>query len=161
MGTRSGSIDPAILIYLMRQDHVTSDDLDRTLNQKSGLLGISGSSSDMRTIQEAMQGGDHHAKLAFDMFIHRLQRGIGAMAAVLGGVDVLVFTAGIGENSSEVRAAACAKLKFLGIQIDPAKNTASPVEVDVSSSESRARVLVIAAEEDWAIARACWSLLGK
>lgn len=161
MGTRSGSIDPAILIYLMRQDKTTSDDLDRILNQESGLLGISGSSSDMRSVHEAMQRGDQRARLAFDMFIHRLRRGIGAMVAVLGGVDVLIFTAGIGENSSEVRAAAGAKLKFLGIQIDPAKNSASPVDSDISSSESQVRILVISAQEDWAIARSCWSLLRK
>lgn len=159
MGTRSGSIDPAILTYLMRQDKTSGDDLDRILNQESGLLGISGLSSDMRMIHEAMARGDERANLAFDMFVHRLQRGIGSMAAVLGGLDALIFTAGIGENSAEVRAAACAKLHFLGVEIDPAKNGASPVDTDISTSESRIRVLVIAAEEDWAIARSCWSLL--
>src|SRR6185437_16519359 len=101
--TRSGSIDPGILSHLIRTGTVRAEDLDTILNRQSGLLGISGLSSDMRDILAAMQGGNHRAKLAFDLFIHRLCACIGAMAASLKGLDVLVFTAGIGENSPEVR----------------------------------------------------------
>jgi acetate kinase len=159
MGTRSGTVDPAILTYLMRQDGATGDQIDELLNEKSGLLGISGVSSDMRQILEAMKGGNKHAQLAFDIFVHRLSEGIGAMAAALGGMDALIFTAGIGENSADIRAAACGKLGFLGLQIDERKNSASPADVDIASSDSRVRILVIRAEEDWCIARFCWELM--
>src|SRR5580658_7677388 len=110
MGTRSGSVDPGILTYLMRQDRLDGKTLDDMLNEKSGLLGISGASSDMREIVAAMKEGNARAKLAFDIFVHRLRSGIGSMIAALNGIDALVFTAGIGENSAEVRAAACANL---------------------------------------------------
>src|SRR5262249_19289346 len=122
MGTRSGSIDPGILTFLMRDQKLSGEQLDDLLNKKSGLLGILGISSDMREIVAASKQGKKRAKLAFDIFVHRLRTGIGAMAASMGGLDALVFTAGIGENSPEVRAAACAGLEFLGVQLDPAKN---------------------------------------
>ena len=158
MGTRSGSVDPGILTYLMRQDGLDAQTLDDMLNAKSGLLGISGVSSDMREVEAAMRKGNARAKLAFDIFVHRLRSGIGSMVAALNGIDALVFTAGIGENSAEVRAAACANLGFLGLAIDLAKNLASPVESDISATGSTVRVLLLAAQEDWAIARECWKL---
>jgi acetate kinase len=158
MGTRSGSVDPGILTYLMREGHFTGQQLDELLNTKSGLLGISGISSDMRQIVAAMKDGHPRAKLAFDIFVHRLQAGIGAMIAVLGGIDALVFTAGIGENSPEVRAAACANFGFLGLKLDAAKNARSSADQDISFSDSAVRVLIVRAQEDWAIARDCWRL---
>ncbi len=160
MGTRSGSVDPGILTYLLRQDQLGAAKLDEMLNAKSGLLGISGVSSDMREIVAAMKKGNGRAKLAFDIFVHRLRSGIGSMVAALNGIDALVFTAGIGENSAEVRAAACASLGFLGLAIDPAKNLSSPMESEISTAGSTVRVLVLAAQEDWAIARECWKLAG-
>lgn len=158
MGTRSGSVDPGILTYLMRAQNLTGETLDDLLNKKSGLLGISGISGDMRQIVSAMNKGNDRAKLAFNIFVHRLQAGIGAMVTALGGLDALVFTAGIGENSPEVRQAACANLNFLGVQLDPAKNTSPHPDQDISASSSSVRVLVIRAEEDWSIARASWKL---
>ncbi len=158
MGTRSGSVDPAILTYLMRQGPLTGEQLDDLLNTKSGLLGISGVSSDMRQIVTAMKDGHPRAKLAFEIFVHRLQTAIGAMIAALGGIDALVFTAGIGENSPDVRAAACANFGFLGLKLDPAKNTQSPADQEISPSDSGVRVLIVRAQEDWAIARDCWRL---
>ena len=158
MGTRSGSLDPGILTFLMRAEKSTGQQLDDLLNRKSGLLGVSGLSSDMRQIVAAMKDGNARAKLAFDIFVHHLQSGIGAMIAVLGGIDALVFTAGIGENSPEVRAAACANFAFLGLTLDPAKNALSHAEEEISSSDSSVRVLIIRAQEDWAIARDCWRL---
>jgi len=158
MGTRSGSVDPGILTYLLRQGHQTGQQLDEVLNTKSGLLGISGVSGDMRQILAALRAGHQRAKLAFDMYVHRLQSCIGAMAAVLGGVDALVFTAGIGENSPEVRAAACANLGFLGLKLDAEKNAQSTPDQDIAGPDSTVRVLVVRAEEDWVIARACWNL---
>ena len=159
MGTRSGSIDPGIMTYLIRQSGFTGQQLDELLNTKSGLLGISGISGDMRQVVVAMKDGHPRAKLAFEIFVHRLQAGIGAMIAVLSGIDALVFTAGIGENSPEVRAAACANFRFLGLKLDAAKNAQSSADQDISSSDSAVRVLVVRAQEDWAIARDCWRLM--
>jgi acetate kinase len=158
MGTRSGSVDPGILTYLMRDGKYKSEQLDALLNSKSGLLGISGISSDMRQIVVAKKDGNARAKLAFEIFVHRLQTGIGAMIAALGGIDALVFTAGMGENSPDVRAAACANFEFLGLKLDSAKNAQLSTDQDISASESGVRVLVVRAQEDWAIARDCWRL---
>lgn len=158
MGTRSGSLDPGILTYLMREEKSTGRQLDDLLNTKSGLLGISGISSDMRQIVAGMKEGNPRAKLAFDIFVHHLQSGIGAMIAVLGGIDALVFTAGIGENSPELRTAACANFAFLGLKLDSAKNLQSPADQQISSADSAVSVLIIRAQEDWAIARECWRL---
>ena len=158
MGTRSGTVDPGILTYLMREGQLTGQQLDDLLNTKSGLLGISGVSSDMRQIVAAMNQNNPRARLAFDIFVHRLQTGIGAMLAALGGIDALVFTAGIGENSPEVRAAACAQFAFLGLKLDPRKNAESPADQEISPPDSAVRVLIVRAQEDWAIARDCWRL---
>jgi acetate kinase len=161
MGTRSGSVDPGILTYLMRQGQFTGEQLDDLLNTKSGLLGISGVSSDMRQIVAAMKDGHPRAKLAFEIFVHRLQAGIGAMIAVLGGIDALVFTAGIGENSPEVRAAVCSRFTFLSLVLDSAKNADAHSDQDIAARESKVRVLIVRAQEDWAIARECWKLQSR
>ena len=158
MGTRSGSVDPGILTYLMREGKLTGEDLDQLLNTKSGLLGISGISGDMRQIVAAMKKGHARAKLAFQIFVHRLVSYIGAMIAVLDGVDAVVFTAGIGENSPEVRAAACANFGYLGLKLDAQKNRRPAADHEISARNSAVRVLIIRAQEDWAIARDCWKL---
>jgi len=170
MGTRSGSVDPGVLTYLMRRRHFLDEQLDDVLNKKSGLLGISGISSDMREVLAASKNGNEpermaRAKLALDMYVHRLRSGIGAMIAVLGGIDALVFTAGVGENSSEVRAAVCDNLAFLGVRLDQEKNAPSSSDKDkdkdISSPDATVRVFVIHAQEDWMIARACWYLVQR
>ena len=160
MGTRSGSVDPGILIYLMRQRELDVEQIDQLLNQKSGLLGISGLSGDMRDVLAGMQRGNERAKLAFDIYVHRLRLAIGGMAAVLGGMDALVFTAGVGENSPDVRAAACSTLEFLGLKVDGQVNAKPSLDADISTADSRVRILVIRAQEDWAIAAECWKLVG-
>ncbi len=159
MGTRSGSVDPSILTYLMRTMRRSGSRLDEVLNHESGLLGISGVSSDMRQVLAAMKAGNARAKLAFEMFVHVLRRNIGAMLASLGGIDALVFSAGIGENSPEVRAAASEEFGFLGLKIDAAKNAQSHGDEDIAAPDSAVRVFVIGAQEDWEIARECWRLL--
>ncbi len=159
MGTRSGAVDPGILIFLMRQGQLDANEIDGVLNHKSGLLGISGISGDMRDILAAIVRGHERAKLAFDIYVHRLRAAISAMAAAMGGIGVLVFTAGVGENSAEVRAAACGGLEFLGIGLDVQANARPILDADVSTANSQVRVLVIRAEEDWAIAKECWKLL--
>jgi acetate kinase len=158
MGTRSGSVDPGILTYLMRRRGISAQRLDEILNKESGLLGISGFSGDMRQILAAVKNGHERAKLAFDMYIHRLQSGIGAMVAVLGGVDAVIFTAGVGENSPEVRTAACENLGYLNLKVDLKKNLQSSSDHDIAAADSSIHVLVIHAQEDWAIARECWNL---
>lgn len=161
MSTRSGSLDPGILTYLMRQEQHSAEKLDEILNTKSGLLGISGISGDMRDIVSAMRQGNERARLAFEIFVHRLQREIGAMISVLGGIDALVFTAGIGENSVEVRAAACRNLSYAGLKLDAEKNAPSADDHEISAPDSAVRVLVIHAQEEWAIARECWRILSS
>lgn len=160
MGTRSGSVDPGILTYLMRDKNLNGQALDDLLNKHSGLLGISGVSGDMREVVAAMKSGNERARLAFDIFVHRLQTGIGAMIAALGGIDALIFTAGIGEHSPEVRAAACANFGFLGLKLDTAKNVSPKpkpqADQDISAATSNVRVLIVPAQEDWAIATECY-----
>ena len=158
MGTRSGSVDPGVLTYLARHRGISAQRLDDILNTESGLLGVSGVSGDMRQVLSAVKNGHERAKLAFDIYIHRLQSGIGAMVAVLGGVDAAIFTAGVGENSPEVRAATCSNFEYLGLKLDPGKNAQSPSDQDIAAPDSTVRALVIRAQEDWAIARECWEL---
>jgi acetate kinase len=159
MGTRSGTIDPSILIYLMRKKGYDGDRIDQLLNKESGLKGISGLSGDVRTIMQAIEEGSERAQLALDMFIYRLRYFIGAMVASLNGVDVLAFTAGIGENASDIRAKVCEGLEYLRIKIDHEKNAASPIDQEISTPDSAVRVLVIHTEEDWEIASECWKIM--
>jgi len=158
MGTRSGSVDPGILIYLLRHCGYTADRLDDVLNRRSGLKGIFGESGDMRKILAARAAGDERAALAFDIYTHRLAREAGGMLAVLGGVDALVFTGGIGENSPPVRERLCRQLAFTGVQIEDRDNQRNPRDSDIAAGDSRVRVLVIHTEEEWEIARECHRL---
>jgi acetate kinase len=157
MGSRSGSVDPGILLYLQQQKGYPVAQLDSILNKASGLKGIAGS-ADMRGILHAMQEGNAQARLAFDMFVHRLRYYIGAMLATLGGLDALVFAGGIGENSADVRAAACASFAFLGLELDLQKNAQSPADQFISAADSAVPVLIVSTQEDWAIAQECWKL---
>ncbi len=157
MGTRCGSIDPQILLYLMREYNLDIKDLNKLLNKESGLLGVSGISADMRKILAASAEGQERAQLAFDIYIHRLRSSIGSMMATLGGIDALVFTAGVGENAVMVREKTCAQFAFLGLDLDLDKNNARPVDQDIANPDSQVRVLVIHTEEDWAIAIAAAS----
>jgi acetate kinase len=166
MGTRSGSVDPGILTYLTRQRQLSGPQLDEILNQKSGLLGISGTSGDMREVLAASKNGNEpakqeRAKLALEIYVHRLRSGMGAMIAALGGVDAIVFSAGVGENAPAVRAAACENFAFMGVRLDPVKNAKPPSDADISASAAIVPILVIHAQEDWMIARECWSLLKR
>lgn len=150
MGSRSGSIDPGILLYLLRENKMTYQELDESLNFSSGLKGIGGH-SDMR---ELLGLKDVRAKLAVEMFVHRLKTAIGAMVASLDGCDVLCFTAGIGENAAPIREAVCKGLSFLNIGIDLEKNRTCRPDADISVANSPIRVLVIHTREEWMIAKA-------
>jgi len=159
MGTRSGSLDPGILVYLIRHRNYTAEQLDRILNKESGLLGVSGISGDMRKIEQAMLAGNARAQLAFDIYIHRLLREIGGMLAVLGGLDALIFTAGVGENSVPVRKLVCDRLAFLGLKIDSSLNSQPKLDQDIATADSKVRVLIIRANEELQIAKECHRLL--
>jgi acetate kinase len=160
MGTRSGSVDPGILIYLLRHKGLKSDALDKALNYESGLLGISGLSSDMRQVLAELPHSPD-ARLAVDVYVHRIVKTIGAMAATLDGIDALVFTAGVGEGSSEIRKRVCEKLKYLGLELDPAANETCKPDADISLPASKARILVIATREDLTIMRETRRLVGS
>ena len=160
MGTRSGDIDPAIPFFLATKEGLDLATIDETLNKKSGLLGISGVSSDMREVIAAAEGGSARAKLALDIFAYRVKKYIGAYAAALGRLDAVVFTGGIGENSALIRTLACENLGTLGIEIDEEKNRSGRRgDADISTAESRVRVLVIATNEELMIARDAASAL--
>ena len=158
MGTRSGAVDPGILIHLMRRGK-SADEIDRLLNKDSGLAGISGISHDLREIERAAAKGNKRAKLAQDMYVHRLKACMGNMLMSLGGADAVVFTAGIGEHSAQIRAAACEGLAFLGVGIDAEVNAQNPVDRDIATAGSSMRVLVIETQEDWMIAQDCWQIM--
>jgi acetate kinase len=160
MGSRSGSVDPGILIHLIRQEGYSGDQFDQLLNKASGLKGISGVSNDLRLVIEAMEQGNDRAKLAVEMFLHRLRREIGSMLASLGGLDALVFTAGIGENSALVWQNACEPFAFLGLKLQDNPQR-SAVDQDITTPDSTVRVLVIHTQEEWAIAQACLTLIGS
>ncbi len=156
MGSRSGSVDPGILIYLARKYGDSPNQLETMLNKESGLKGISGISSDMRDVLQARDKGNERAKLAVDIYVHRLHSLIGAMIASLGGLDVLVFTGGVGEHAAEIRASACAAFGFLNLKVDAEKNQRSPVDLDIAANDSAVRVMVVHTEENWVIAQECW-----
>jgi acetate kinase len=161
MGTRSGSLDPAILLYLQRAHGLTSEQLDRLLNRESGLKGISGLSGDMRTILGAIKRGNARAELALDIFIYRLRACLGSMIAALEGIDVLTFTGGIGEHVPIIRARLCQSFNFLGLAVDERTNAGASGDQDISAARSVVRVLVIHTEEDWEIARSCWQVFAR
>ncbi|HCF85780.1 MAG TPA: acetate kinase, partial [Ktedonobacter sp.] len=159
MGSRSGSIDPGILVYLLRQQGYSADQFDTVLNKESGLKGVSGISGDMRAIHSAIEQGNERAKLAFAIYIHRLRSCIGSMIAVLGGLDALVFAGGVGENDANVRAAVCESFAFLGLRLDEEKNARSPADQDIAAADSTTRVVIVQTQEDWSIAKECWRVL--
>ncbi len=154
MGTRCGNIDPAIIRYLMNKYNMTIDEMDAYLNKKSGVLGISGVGSDFRDLAAAAEAGNMRAKLALDIFTYSVKKFIGAYAAAMGGVDAVVFTAGIGENDDTVRAASVEGLEFLGVEMDYELNkTIHGKEQIVSTASSKVKVLVIPTNEELVIAR--------
>lgn len=159
MATRSGSTDPGLLLHLQRAHELSAVELDRILNCESGLLGVSGISGDMRKIEQAADSGNSRARLAIDIYIHRLRQAISAMAASLGGLDALVFTGGVGENSARIRGAVCGALKFLGLELDLTANQANHTDQIISTVQSPAQILVIATHEDLMLCRETTQLL--
>jgi acetate kinase len=151
MATRSGALDPGILTYVQTKHGLSAKNVDEALNHSAGLLGVSGLSGDMRVVEAAAAGGNEQARLAIDVYAHRVRQAIGALAVTLGGVDVLVFTAGVGENSPVIRAAVCDGLDCLGLELDPDANAKLHADADISVAGSDARILVLATREDLAM----------
>ncbi|MDQ8735405.1 acetate kinase [Paenibacillus sp. LHD-38] len=160
MGTRSGDIDPAIVPFVMNKEELTLNEVNSMLNKHSGMLAISGISSDMREVTEAMVDGDKNAKLAFDMYTYRVKKYIGAYAAAMNGVDTIVFTAGVGENSVALRKAICEGISFLGIELDEARNAERRKDArEITTDSSRIKVLVVPTNEELLIARDTYNLV--
>ncbi|HET9378984.1 MAG TPA: hypothetical protein VFO40_28690, partial [Chthoniobacterales bacterium] len=151
MCTRSGAVDPGILIYLLRSG-LGVDDLDDLLNEGSGLSGLAGLPGDTRVVIPEAAKGNNRARLALDVFVHRLRAGIGSMMASLGGCDVLVFTDVIGESEPSLRAAACEPFSFAGVRLDPKKNADANGDAEISMDDSKVRVFVIKSNESWQVA---------
>ena len=153
MGTRCGNIDPAIVTYLMKECNMSAADVDNLMNKKSGVLGISGVSSDFRDVEEAAEKGNKRAILALDVYTYRVRQMIGSYAAAMGGVDAIVFTAGLGENGIGTRVDICKGLEFLGVEIDEAKNNVRGKATEISKDGSKVKVFVIPTNEELVIAR--------
>lgn len=159
MGTRSGDIDPSVVFHLINQVGYDPERVNALLNKQSGMLGLTGF-SDMRDITKAMDAGDHNAQLAYDLYAYRIRKYIGSYAAVLNGLDALVFTAGVGENDANTRERVCQEMDFLGIRLDLKKNRVRSKELrEINESDSRVKVLVIPTNEELEIARQCYELL--
>lgn len=161
MGTRCGDIDPAIIKYLSDIENISVAQIDGILNKKSGVLGISGVSSDFRDIEEASDNGNERAKLALSVYVHKVKKYIGAYAAVMNGVDAIIFTAGLGENSASMRSAICKDMCFLGIELDEARNNIRGKEAVLSKEGSKVKVLLIPTNEELMIARDTMKLVSK
>ena len=160
MGTRSGTVDPGMLVYLLRHKGLDVNNIDHALNYESGLLGVSGVSSDMRQVLSEL-AGNPDARLAIEVYVHRIRQTVGAMAATLSGVDALVFTAGVGEHASEIRKQVCENLKYLGLELDRTANETCQPDADIAMPASAARILVIATREDLTIMRETRQLVGS
>ena len=161
MGTRAGDVDAAVVTFLMEKENLTPQEMDNILNKKSGVLGISGVSSDFRDIEDASEHGNERAGMALDVFAYKVAKRIGAYAAAMNGVDAIVFTAGLGENSASTRRLICDYLGFLGVHIDSYNNSLRGKAIEISAPDSRVRVFVIPTNEELVIARDTKELLDK
>ncbi|MBQ3569034.1 MAG: acetate kinase [Anaerotignum sp.] len=161
MGTRAGDIDAAVITYLMEKENLTAAEMDNILNKQSGVLGISGVSSDFRDIEEASEAGNARAGMALDVFAYKVAKRIGAYTAAMNGVDAIVFTAGLGENSASTRKEICDYLGYLGVHIDSYNNSLRGKALEISAPDSRVRVFVIPTNEELVIARDTKELLDK
>lgn len=161
MGTRCGDIDPAIVPFVMKAENLTGPEVDTLMNKKSGVLGLSGVSSDFRDIEKAENEGNDRARLALDVFYYRVRKYIGAYAAAMGGVDCVVFTAGLGENSIDARKIICEDLGFLGIKIDEEKNNVRGKNTLISTDDSAVKVFVVPTNEELMIAKDTMEIVNK
>lgn len=161
MGTRTGDLDPGALLYMAEKEETSIKETSNLLNKKSGMLGISGVSSDMRDIEDAANNGNHRAQLALEMFAYRAKKYIGAYAAAMGGVDIIVFTAGIGERDPETRKRILSGLEFLGVELNPKNLDVKGEEMILSTENSRVKVIVVPTDEEMMIAKDTYEIVSK
>lgn len=162
MGTRSGDVDAGIISYIMEKENIGPQAISTLVNKHSGMLGISGVSSDMREVQSAMKAGNERAKLAFDMFEYRIKKYVGAYAAALGGVDILIFTGGVGENHPITREIVCGNMEFMGIKLDAEKNNSTiGDEGIISAPDSTVTVMIVPTDEEYMIASDTMDIVSK
>jgi acetate kinase len=161
MATRSGSLDPSIVLHVQQHHGLTAEQVEAALNRESGLLGVSGISGDMRQVLAAAKGGHEQARLALGIYTHRVRQAIGALTVTMGGIDALVFTAGVGEHAAPIRESVCAGLECLGLELDVEANGSASPDLDVARSGSRGRILVIATREDVTMLREVVQVLGN
>lgn len=163
MGTRCGDIDPGVILFLMEKGEIRPRQMNNILNRQSGIMGISGVSNDIRDVKKEAQRGNERAKIALEIFTYRIKKYIGAYSAVLGGIDILVFTGGIGENAADIRVMICEGLEFLGVQLDKKKNnknTQNETRI-ISKEDSPVKVLVVPTDEEKIIAQETWKIIQK
>ena len=162
MGTRSGDVDPGVLTYLMEKERLGAQGISRLVNKFSGVLGISGVSSDMREVDAAIEQGNKRAALSLEMYNYRIKKYVGAYTAILGGLDILVFTGGVGENQAITRSEVCKNMEFLGIELDEDKNVSvHGIECEISKPESKVKVVVIPTDEELTIAQDTLQIVSK
>ncbi|MCF2504515.1 acetate kinase [Dyadobacter sp. CY107] len=161
MGTRSGDIDPSVILHLLRQERKTPDEMDILLNKQSGMAGLTGH-SDMRDVRKLLEMGNYDAELAADMFAYRIKKYMGSYAATLNGLDAIIFTAGVGENDPQMRERVCKDMEFLGLKIDTERNRLKSDGInEISASDSRIKILVVPTNEEFEIARQSYELLSE
>ncbi|MCF0052257.1 acetate kinase [Dyadobacter sp. LJ53] len=161
MGTRSGDIDPSVILHLLRQEKKTPDEMDVLLNKQSGMMGLTGH-SDMRDVRKLLEMGNYDAELAADMFAYRIKKYIGSYAAILNGLDAVIFTAGVGENDALMRERVCRDMEFLGLTIDSERNRLKSDEInEINAPESRVKILVVPTNEEFEIAKQSFELLSE
>jgi acetate kinase len=161
MGSRPGSIDPGILVYLQRKKGLTAESVDDALNNRSGLLGVSGISWNFREVEQAAREGNERARLALDIYADRVRAAIGSLAVTLGGVDALIFTGGVGENSAGLRTAVCDGLQCLGIHIDPERSRLGRGDTNIAAANSRTAIWIVHTREEFMIAREAHRVVGE
>ena len=161
MGTRTGDLDASVVLAIMKKEGKTPDEMQDLLNKKSGLLGISGLGSDMRDVENGVKESNERAKLALDMYNYRIKKYIGAYAAAMNGVDIIVFTAGVGENQEGVRWDSCADMEYLGIKMDAERNHCRGEERILSADDSKVKVVLVPTDEEIVIARDTMELVKK
>ncbi len=161
MGTRCGSIDPSIVLYVQQHNGLSVEQVETALNRESGLLGVSGISGDMRQVLAAAKAGNEFARLAIGIYSHRVRQAIGSFAVTMGGIDALVFTAGVGEHSAEIRASVCEGLGCLGLELDGHANAECQPDADIAETRSQGRIFVIATQEDVTMYREVTKVLGE
>jgi acetate kinase len=163
MGTRSGSIDPTIIPYLIKSEGLTADQLEDILNKKSGFLGVSGVSNDAREVTKAAESGNQRAQLAINILVSGIKKYIGSYAAEMNGLDALVFTAGIGENDSNIRKLVCKDMDFLGVNVDEEKNVSAPkgMDFEITAQGAGVRTFIIPTNEELMIARDTKALVSR